>query len=783
MSAMKWCLLLLVAQAVCAAAEGPVFIWREVEELAREWHFWAHRPAKERSNPDWMSGRGAASTREPKSFSWAFRIQSEDDPDTLLPVERTYYVWLRIYGYAAPKRMVVTFDGQPVGTFVMKKPEPGDGTSPWIGGRFYWQRAAMFKAKGGEHTLKFDRLDQHGTALDALLVTTDVGYTPKLLEACDRAAPEFFTDAGASEVIASFAENGVCASIVTPVRFAVLPLGGHRDFVPRDQSAIMHLVLPNAIRLRNVSSHYAGLRWKHSLAAGQLTLRPVGEETLNGRLATHYEIGLRYMGLDMVAFIQARAEEFDPGRTVAGKYWLVHNGRKQAARDLPLTMVAIPETPPFKTLFIGPAGGNATPMCGDYPGVAEAITRAGMNFYNPHWLDLRTERHPELMAPFFEACRKKGLLLTDEHSPFGGTYGPNRETEAADFAIGLDGRPTVNVSLMLGAAVMDRNLGRLRRIGAMATRGVQGVVLDDEVYNKRADTMDYSDRMKQGFRKYLAAHTELVYRDPVEIVSKREAYPKLYAAWVDYKCDRLIKRYARFRKAFDDAFDQAGGTGRRFFIPQILKDSSPERSKRNTFWDYRRLAQHSTQISPMIYSYTGIAGSAEVGDLVAMFHKEIGRNIIAPTLLAGYRGSGEIKPGQRALVTYQIFECLMHKSPGILFWRVEGAMNPLILARIADGIRAAQPYEEVFLHGEPAEGVRGEPASVRLRSLRHGDQLLVYAADYERRAGSATIHLSGLKPRSAVDAMTRRAVALDGDSFAVDFHSEQGRLFCVTLAE
>ena len=162
-----------------AAGDKPVFIWREVEELATEWQFWSHRPAKERSNPDWLSGRGGASTRDPKSFSWAFRIQEETDPDNLLPMERSYYVWLRIYGYAAPKRMVVKLDGQTVGEFVMKKPDPGEKNNPWIGGRFYWQRAAEFKAKGGEHTLTFDRLDHNGTALDALLVTTDPDYTPQ----------------------------------------------------------------------------------------------------------------------------------------------------------------------------------------------------------------------------------------------------------------------------------------------------------------------------------------------------------------------------------------------------------------------------------------------------------------------------------------------------------------------------------------------------------------------------------------------------------------------------
>ena len=229
-------------------------------------------------------------------------------------------------------------------------------------------------------------------------------------------------------------------------------------------------------------------------------------------------------------------------------------------------------------------------MCGDYPGVADAVARAGMNSYHPSWVDLRTERHPEIMAPFFKACQEKGILMTDEHSPFCGTFGPDPKTEPDDFAIALDGKRTVNVSLMPGDAVIGRNLERLRSIGAMARHGLCGAVLDDEIYNKRGDTMDYSDRMKQGFREYLAAQTKLAYMDPVEIVKKRKAHAALYDAWVDFKCDQLVQRYARFRQAFEDGFKQAGGTGRRFFIPQILVDTSPERSKRNTFWDYKRLA-------------------------------------------------------------------------------------------------------------------------------------------------------------------------------------------------
>ena len=157
----------------------------------------------------------------------------------------------------------------------------------------------------------------------------------------------------------------------------------------------------------------------------------------------------------------------------------------------------------------------------------------------------------------------------------------------------------------------------------------------------------------------------------------------------------------------------------------------------------------------MIYTYNGIPGCARVGDTVDMFNKEIGRNIIAPTLLGGYRGDGEIKPDQRAQVTYEIFECLMHKSPGILFWRVEGVMNPLILKRIADGIRATQPYEDgVPPRRAPSRGVTANPAGLRLRTLRHGSQLLVYTADYDGKSGSAIVRLGDLKARSVTDTLT-----------------------------
>ena len=106
----------------------------------------------------------------------------------------------------------------------------------------------------------------------------------------------------------------MCDSVITPVAFTVMPLGGAIEAsfpTINRRSCIWCCPTPSACTTS--PANYAGLAWKHSQAARPLTLKTAGAETLNGQPATHYEIGLSYMGLDMVAFIQARSEGFADG--------------------------------------------------------------------------------------------------------------------------------------------------------------------------------------------------------------------------------------------------------------------------------------------------------------------------------------------------------------------------------------------------------------------------------------------------------------------------------------
>lgn len=769
---------------VTAAGPGsaPVTVWREVEDIASNWGFSSWRPKEQGENPHWFSGRGAARQKEPGEFTWRFQIRSEVDEQTLQPITRTYYVHMRLYGFRQRPPITLHFDGSQIADFRTRKTEKTDARGEYVSaGTFYWEPAGSFEAAGGQHAITA-KVSGTGAWVDAILVTTDPSLRPVQLEARDTADASFFTDLRSHEIHAQYRYNGVSRQLTCPVVFRPYPLGRRAFFVTREQQAVFHVVVPDPVEVVAVSSHFVGVRWKDSRAHKHVGLRSVGRPGLGERPATHYAIDVSYMGLDLLVYMRAGADGFEPGRVLKGRYWLDFDGDGQTPAELPLYLVDVPSAKPFKKIFIGPAGGTATCHWADYPQFTRAMQRVGMNLCNPWWLDARLADNADVVGPFLDQCRTDGIMVFDEHSPFFGTFGPHRKREPEDFAVTRDGKRSRHPSLIVGEATLGRSLARFRNIGAV---GIQGVVIDDEAYNQRCDDIDYSERVKAAFREYLARHTDLAYEDPLAIVERKAERPRLYEAWVDFKCRCVLERYKRYRDAFEAGLRAADTQhGRTFFIAQILRNKTPQESRTNTYWDYRLLAEHCTHISPMIYTYGGLAQSGTVGDVVEMYSEYVGRNIIAPTLLAGHLDFGEVRLPDKAMIRYEIIEALIHKAPGILFWNVAGTMNALNLAEIAKGIRLTQPYEDIFMDGRRFRALAATPPDTRVRALKLGPRLLVYVARYAGDAeAKATVCIEEGRVVRVLDVAAEREMTREGNGFVTDFVRARGRLFLLTLAD
>ena len=780
------CLALLAMASAMAAAEPaaePISVWREVEDIASNWGLSSYRPKEQRENPNWYSGRGGAVQSEPGEFTWRFQIRDEVNQDTLLPLTRTYHVYLRLYGYRQNPPIAVRFDAKQIADFRTRKTEKTDADGNYLGaGTFYWEPSGEFTATGGQHAISVE-LKSGPAWLDAILLTTAADVRPTQLEARDGADKAFFTDLRSHEIHAAYRHNGVSAQVTCPLVFRPYPLGRSAFFVKPEQRAVCHLIVPDPVDVLAVSSHFVGARWKSARAHKHVALHELERTRLGEHAATHYTIDISYMGLDVVAFVKARAEGFEPGRTLKGQYWLEFDGDKQTPAELTLHLVEVPAAKSFSRIFIGPAGGNATCHYVDYPEFTQALRHAGMNICNPWWLDTRLEAHRDIVSAFLKECRDAGITVIDEHSPFFGTFGPHPKQESEDFAVTRQGKRSHHPSLLVGDATLGRNLDRLRNIAAV---GIQGVIIDDESYNQQGDELDYSARCKAAFREYLARTSKLQYEDPLLIVENKAEKPELYKAWVDFKCRCVLDRYGAYRKAFEDGLREASAEpGRTFFIAQILRNKTPEESRTNTYWDYRLLADYCTHISPMIYTYGGIRYAGTVGDVVAMYTDEVGRNIIAPTLLAGHNDFGEVRLTEKPMIKYEIMEALIHKAPGIFFWNTAGTMNALNLAQVSEGIRLTQPYEDIFLDGARFKALSVLPAdAARVRALKLGPRLLVYVARYSGDASAkATVRLDQGRVVRILDVAAGNTVQGDGNGFSTDFITDRGKLFLLTLAD
>jgi hypothetical protein len=747
------------------------YIWREAENINKYLAVsnWGHK------TKDYYSGKGGVILKK-EPLKWNFRIKEEVNVKTLMPEKRNYFVWLRMYGYMDKPAVSVFFNKKKISSFKTQANEQvrdGKYAGP---GKYYWQKAGAFSAVGGNASLQI--APQSRMLLDAVIVTTDSKYAPNQYEVKKVAERDFFADVKTPHSMKSvFKVYGISNNVSTPVTFRY---HGKIVKVPGDKKpAVFHVSIPINIKVKNITSHWAGKNWNKPTRWGKkyLTWNKTGSETIDGIKHNKYEVYIYYLSLTYTLFVQADEADFKAGRKLSFKYYLEYNGKKQLVETLPLRTIALRPTKAFKTILIGPAGGNTRSFYEEFPDIAKDMVFNGMNIING-W-HIYPNRDGDSWKKFRNQCIKNKIMIIGEHSPFFGTFGiKDKRFQAVSLnEKSVYHRPSLAINEE--SASFRQNLKHLTDQGR---QGVTGMVLDDENFNQKKDEFDYNPLTKEQFKKY-AAKRGITYIDPALIVKDKKKYAMQYKVWVDFKCDCMVEMYRKFKKAYLKGFAEASSSstlGKKLFIAQILKNKTPEESRVNSYWDYKKLATVCDYISPMIYTYQGIKDSAQVGDIIEMYNKYIGKKNIAPTLLCEHGGFGDIDITQKKMFKYQILESLMQQSKMILFWYGSSVYNPVNTQHISEAIRWASPYEDIILNGKEYNDAFSAQKWVRIKGLKLGKHILLYITNYRNSISKkAQIKLKG-KIKSVLEIGTGKQLPVNNNSFSVGFKSDRGKLFLIT---
>ncbi|MCF6175659.1 MAG: hypothetical protein L3J71_07820 [Victivallaceae bacterium] len=763
---------LKIVESVSKINPQEKYIWREAEAINKSLLLstWGKK------QPNYFSGRGGIYV-EKEPVKWHFRIKSEVNEQTLLPTTRNYFVWLRMYGYMDRPAIAVTFNRKQISSFKTKPNEQVDSNGKYAGpGKYYWQQAGSFRSSGGSGNLTLT--PQGRMLLDAIVITTDSKYAPMQYEARKVALKNFFTDLKTAHTIKSeYKVYGISDQITTPLNF--LYYGKIVKIPGNKKPAIMHISLPANIKIKNISSHWAGKTWNRPTRWGDkyLTWKQTGTEVIDGIKQLKYEIYLYCLSLRYTLFIQADKDTLQRDSKFSCKYFLEYKGKKQLVETVPLHTVVMKPTTTFKTILIGPAGGNAAAFYEEFPDIAANMAFSGLNVINA-W-HIKPNISEQRWQQFRKQCMQHKIAILGELSPF---YGAFRVKDPQYQAVNLNGkRDATRPALYLenNNPAFRKNLDYLTKQGQ---QGVTGMVLDDEHFNQKIDEFDYNPLTKALFKQYIAKHG-LSYVDPVVIVKDKTKYAAQYKVWVDFKCDRMVERYRQYRQAYLKGFAEAPSSttfGRKLFVAQIFKNNSPVESKTNSYWDYKKLATVCDYISPMIYTYGGIKDSALIGDITEMYNNYIGRNVIAPTLLCEHSGSGGIDLAQKKMFKYQTIEALMQQSKLIMFWKGAAVYNPINLQYISEAIRWTAPYEKIILNGNEYKGAVSPQQWVRIKGLKLDNHILLYVANY-RNLQSKTATINFKSPiKSVLEIGTGQELINNNNSFTVSFKSDRGKLFLIT---
>ncbi len=754
-------------------------IWREIEDI------YPFSPPTTWGNdfePEFFSGRGAIGL-ESKRMDWNFQISEVTDPSTLFSKNRTWHLWLRIYGYMESPRIFIEHNGKQlsfIDTPANEKVVQGNYAGP---GKYVWVYGGNFTTQGGPQQLSI--IGKGRLCADCLMLTDDAQYAPVKFEAKEFPQAKSLDVRNEHMVKGEYEHEGMTDRIPLPISFRI---AGKRKVILNDQKpAVFHFSLTADILVDGMSSHFAGADWKTTDKWGEnfLTYKKTGERIINGRKFNDYEAYLYFLSSNQyLVFGHIAPERFKAGAKSLCEYWLEYNGEKQSPERMEITHTAIEPVRPFKKIFVGPSYVPLAMMYYSYPDCFKSLNACGFNYMGSWYGFTGIDRFNK----FRDEAYAKGFLLSAVVEQYSGI-------KPEHIAVGIDGKPFGFSSGHGGSKVISLALdkddepiaGTLRRTKEAAKHGIS-LEYDDEMTNMLEDKVDYSPKTKALFREYLAKKN-IEYKEPEEIVRTKAANPSLYKEWVDFKCSRIGYWYSLYRQAFDEGLAEAEGKYPSDRKPMLLtcvqgggKDfQSAEDIKIKGFLDYRLLSQYCDIIQIMSYTYGGMAECVKAGDAMEMYAKYLNRDVTVPILLAGGYGT-ETKLERKIMLKYQMFEALMQKPKMIVFYAGATTFNAPTLEPVMAAIRIALPYEEFFTEGVRFYDFQKTAPYLRLKALSLGKRVLLYAANYtDTIAKQVTVTFP--KPLlSAIECDGGKNLSMSGKEITFDFQKDRGQLFLLEFS-
>ena len=762
------------------------WVWREGEDIEK---------IKMLSNwsdgtKEYFSGKGGVFTEKGK-IDWNFQIPEVTDPVTLFSKERTWYLWIRVYGYMDNPRIMIYRNDRYMTHLDTPANEKVDRQGKYCGaGKYIWLLCGSFKTKGGLQQFSFRPNGR--MMLDAVLLTTDGNYAPLKFEAKAMKQSPVQDITTAHMIKAEYAGEGVSDTIALPVSFRI---GGKNKIIPNDKKpAVFHFSLPADIQVKGMTSHWAGETWNSPQRWGKkyLTWKKTGTRTVNGKNINDYEAYLYFLsGNQYMIFLQAEPSAFKVRKSSVCEYYLESNGEKQLKESLELKHIAIKPATPFRKIYIGPSYVPFGMLYTSYPDLFTNFRNSGLNYMGA-WAE-------PWRSNTFETFRKKAA---DHNCMITVVVGQYTGIKKQHIATGIDGKqllkglsghgiPVLTLAMTEKDAPIAETMERTR---LCASTGVN-VEFDDEMTNVLYDTIDYSPAVKKLFREWLAENRKGVsYVEPEQIVRDRKKNPAMYRHWVDFKCSRIAYWYSLYRKAFDEgvAIAKANGKYSAAMKPEMFtcvqglivgRDGKPctaEEVKESGYLDYRLLGKYCDVIQMMSYTYGGVKESAMPGDKMELYNNYTGKNNTAPILLAGGYGT-EIAPENKVMLKYQVWDCLMQKPQIIVFYAGATLFNAPTLAPVVDAIRIARPYEDFFVDGTKYTGMKSGSNRVRLKALQLGKKVLVYATNYDNLTGPQETITFPTAPKTVLDCISGKTLSVKAKGFAFDFKASRGKLFLVEL--
>ena len=760
------------------------WVWREAEDID------TCRPVRTpgpMQDKEYYSGRGVIFSNPHKgNIDWTFRIPEVTDPETLFSKPRTWYLWARIYGYLESPQIMIYLNDRYL-TFVNTPAnEVTDKNGKYVAdGKFIWVLCGQFTTIGGMQKISFRPKGRMG--LDAWLLTTDENYSPVQFEAKKMKQVRVPDIVMSNMIQVENKYEGISDRITLPLTFRI---GGKKLQIPGDKKpAVFHFSLPADIEVKGMSSHWAGENWNTPERWGTkyLTWKQTGSRTVKGQKINDYEAYLYYLsGNQYMVFLRADSKGFRSRKESVCEYWLENNGEKQSKETIALKHIVIQPAKPFKRIMIGPDYAPLRMLYYSYPELTVNLKSCGMNYIG-FWGD------PWTWGNWFDTFRnqlhREGIHISAVVRQYTGAKKQHQ-------AIGLDGKPVKSRHKILTLAMTEKDAPiaeTLERTKLCAATGVS-VCFDDEMTNALWDTVDYSPAMKKLFREWLAENRKgIAYKDPEQIVRDRLKEPEIYRHWVDFKCSRIAYWYSLYRKAFDEGVKLAKGKYPETMKPQLFtcvqgrllgRDGKPctaEVMKEAGFLDYRLLGRYCDVIEMMSYTYgDGVGKSFIPGDKMEMYNAYTGKNNTAVILLSGGYGT-ETTPENKVMLKYQVWESLMQKPKIITFYAGATLFNAPTLAPVVEAVRIAQPYEDFFVDGTSYKEMKAGSPRVRLKALKLGGKILLYATNYNNITGPVETVNFPTVPKSVKDCITGKTIPVKDKGFSFDFKASRGKLFLVEL--